>query len=900
MSDAAGSEAGDDRGATEEFAPENIVRVMVSTDSHLGYQEKDPVRGDDSFVAFEEVFKKARAMEVDMVLLAGDIFHENKPSRRCVHRAQNILRKNCLGSAPVCFQIVSDQTVNFPDFGRVNYEDPNYNVDLPVFAIHGNHDDPTRDGGMESLSALDLLSVTNLLNYFGKCEKVDDIELYPILMRKGTTQVALYGLGSMRDERLNRMFQQQKVRFFRPPEESGRWFSILVLHQNRDKGRGPKNCVHESMLPEFLDLVIWGHEHECLIDPQESLKGQYHVIQPGSTVATSLVEGEAKQKHCGMLSICGDKFQLEPVPLRTPRPFIMEDVVLDEIEELDPQHADKTQHMTDFLTDRVNAMIEQAAAEAQEHGDEEDGEGAAGGGGGAGGGAAGGAPPLPLLRLKVERTGFDTINNQKFGAQFVGKVANPQDILLFHKRRGAAGGGGGARRSKGAGAASSADAAADSVFAAMRNEDNKLDMTELVTQHLDETSSRLMVLPEDGLGLAVQAFVHKQQGSAINEFVENTLEDVQGLLRKENGTGAKEDIESSLAARRGEQERRAKKKRAQRTAQRRKDGAGGGRRTAGGSDDDDDDDDDEEEGEGRGGRRGGGGGQGGRGGRAGGDVDDDDDDDDEQGMSSARGGGGKKSKTSRGGRAAGGAGGGGRASSRSPSFDNDDDDDDDDDDEQGDDARGRGRKGAARRGSSKAQSSRRGARAQASRKQQKKGAGSSDEHEDEDDDDEFSASAAMPAPAPAKRGRGTGGAGKSSSAAAKASSSRPRRAAATAGRARAKARASEDSDEGENDSDSDFSHDATGGGGEGYDDDDDDDDDDEDGIAPAKSTAKAGGRRRGGNTLAVVDLADDDDDDDMGGSSAVAGMSHSLVDDDGDDGGGGAAKPAARRKRRRQ
>ena len=25
----------------------------------------------------------------------------------------------------------------------VNYEDPNYNIGLPVFSIHGNHDDPT-------------------------------------------------------------------------------------------------------------------------------------------------------------------------------------------------------------------------------------------------------------------------------------------------------------------------------------------------------------------------------------------------------------------------------------------------------------------------------------------------------------------------------------------------------------------------------------------------------------------------------------------------------------------------------------------------------------------------------------------------------------------------------------
>jgi len=30
----------------------------------------------------------------------------------------------------------------FRRFGHVNYEDPHFNVGLPVFTIHGNHDDP--------------------------------------------------------------------------------------------------------------------------------------------------------------------------------------------------------------------------------------------------------------------------------------------------------------------------------------------------------------------------------------------------------------------------------------------------------------------------------------------------------------------------------------------------------------------------------------------------------------------------------------------------------------------------------------------------------------------------------------------------------------------------------------
>lgn len=62
--------------------------------------------------------------------------------------------------------------------GHVNYEDPYVSVGLPIFSIHGNHDDPTREGGIEALAALDLLHVASLVNYFGKSNKVGRAERY--------------------------------------------------------------------------------------------------------------------------------------------------------------------------------------------------------------------------------------------------------------------------------------------------------------------------------------------------------------------------------------------------------------------------------------------------------------------------------------------------------------------------------------------------------------------------------------------------------------------------------------------------------------------------------------------------------------------------------------------------
>lgn len=47
----------------------------------------------------------------------------------------------------------------------------------------------------EGLCALDLLSASGLLNHFGHSHSVERIEISPILMQKGNTKLALYGLG---------------------------------------------------------------------------------------------------------------------------------------------------------------------------------------------------------------------------------------------------------------------------------------------------------------------------------------------------------------------------------------------------------------------------------------------------------------------------------------------------------------------------------------------------------------------------------------------------------------------------------------------------------------------------------------------------------------------------------
>jgi DNA repair exonuclease SbcCD nuclease subunit len=83
-------------------------------------------------------------------------------------------------------QVVSDTSLI--QSGVDNTQDPCLNVGLPVFTIHGNHDDPS---GPEHFSAVDVLSSIHYVNYFGKQKFYRDeendigkIKLSPLLLVK--------------------------------------------------------------------------------------------------------------------------------------------------------------------------------------------------------------------------------------------------------------------------------------------------------------------------------------------------------------------------------------------------------------------------------------------------------------------------------------------------------------------------------------------------------------------------------------------------------------------------------------------------------------------------------------------------------------------------------------------
>lgn len=65
--------------------------------------------------------------------------------------------------------------------------------------------------GEGNYSVMDMLGASGLVNYFGKVPNLEKLTYQPLLFQKGETYVAIYGIGSMNDDRLFRLFQEEKV-----------------------------------------------------------------------------------------------------------------------------------------------------------------------------------------------------------------------------------------------------------------------------------------------------------------------------------------------------------------------------------------------------------------------------------------------------------------------------------------------------------------------------------------------------------------------------------------------------------------------------------------------------------------------------------------------------------------
>lgn len=487
-----------------------------------------------------------------MLLLAGDLFHENRPSRTSLYQTISSLREKCLGDRPISLELISDAGIGIDRqvlYPGVNYQDENLNVGLPIFSIHGNHDDPQGVGSEGALCALDVLSASGLINYFGRMElpgqSTNDeealeqgLKVKPVLLRKGETKLALYGMGNIRDDRFMYEMSNRRINLYRPKgKDQQDWFNIMLVHQNR-VAHGPNNSVPDEAFGDEVNLVVWGHEHDCISQarPVPVTNRPYYISQPGSSIATSLAKGESIPKHVGLIKIQGKEFDFTPIRLRSVRPFVFEELSLAEYHDQQTQDKKKLnskQAVTKYLKFKVNELIERANREWDElHPDDTEEEE---------------ERLLPLIRLRVDYSGgpdgsshFEVGNPQRFGQDFVDLVANPRDLVQFHRKNQT-------RKSKVT--INEPELLAQQVSVeggglgggGVSSQIEKVTVSALVHDYLE--AQNLNVLSESLIQNAVEEFVGKGDKDAVGNWVRKLLKETRNEILKKGYQPSKEGPE---------------------------------------------------------------------------------------------------------------------------------------------------------------------------------------------------------------------------------------------------------------------------------------------------------------------------------------------------------------------
>ena len=283
--------------------------------------------------------------------------------------------------------------------------------------------------------------------------------------------------------------------------------------------------------------------------------GDFHVSQPGSSVATSLIEGEAKQKKIMLLEVRSDPeapneapfWRATPINLETPRPFKYRHVSLMELARLPvdegglgktgrprrgggsqrrrrtprrpaPPAAAHEAWTRDVLERNVREMIDDALAPFRSASSVWRRRR-----------AAAADPPARGLHGRLRHDQRAAVRQK-----FVGKVANPNDVVQFHKSA--------ARRRK------EEAAAADAERARAAAEEETVGNTLMADQRRIENlvsanlAKGLQLLSESDLSNALDDFVNRDP-SAISKLVERRMKETQALVDQEAAADVESDDE---------------------------------------------------------------------------------------------------------------------------------------------------------------------------------------------------------------------------------------------------------------------------------------------------------------------------------------------------------------------
>eukprot|EP01156_Anaeramoeba_ignava_P015940 Anaeramoba_ignava/a617045_8.p1 GENE.a617045_8~~a617045_8.p1 ORF type:complete len:449 (-),score=159.81 a617045_8:113-1459(-) len=291
------------------FNPQNTFKILCLTGSNLGYKENDRICQNDSFALFEEALQIAEERKVDFILHCGNFFY-SEPSKETQKKALQIIRKVCFGERKVGFSGFKMEKEGHDQNQSLNFHDPNFQIKIPIFVIHGNFE-------INESSPLDIFSEAKYINYFGQLSDLDS-SIQPIKLLKGSTKLNLFGLGfhPILDQQSTNTSRNNSI--FNISQGDSQAFNLFAIHSYSNFNQNildPKSNFGSSQ-----NLVLFGSESGFLNNNSNS--GNLVTLKPSLPVELpdrGLSDWE--ENRCMILEISDNKFKIESIKFENFRKF---------------------------------------------------------------------------------------------------------------------------------------------------------------------------------------------------------------------------------------------------------------------------------------------------------------------------------------------------------------------------------------------------------------------------------------------------------------------------------------------------------------------------------------------------------------------------------------------------
>ncbi len=240
------------------------MRIAFLSDFHLGFKQAG--REEEAFENAKQAFELAVKHNADLILISGDVFHEEVPNAKTLLQAMEL------------FSIAKNANDNYTKIIKIKGATKKELTlkGIPIIAIHGTHEFRGRD----YVNYLQLFESAGFIAYVHAAKAVCTIN---------NERIAVHGLGGVPEKKA-----LDALKLWDPKPEKDA-FNVLMLHQSLKELLPFEDEMIATLsiadLPSGFDIIVNGHLHW----QSEFNEQGKHLIIPGSTVITQMKRLESKK-----------------------------------------------------------------------------------------------------------------------------------------------------------------------------------------------------------------------------------------------------------------------------------------------------------------------------------------------------------------------------------------------------------------------------------------------------------------------------------------------------------------------------------------------------------------------------------------------------------------------------